>query len=174
MNAAAAPDPFDPPTRILVDGTAYQDLPRWYRAAEALRRSPTLPRVEAEGFFPFWAVTRHGEVAEIERQHELFPNTETSVLLPLGALEQQKALGVQIKSLVHMDDPEHREVPAPHQRLVQAGEPAQAVRGAHGGAGEALRRPHGDVGPGVRLRARRGALLPAARHHEHPRRARGG
>ena len=107
MNAAAAPDPFDPPTRILVDGTAYQDLPRWYRAAEALRRSPTLPRVEAEGFFPFWAVTRHGEVAEIERQHELFPNTETSVLLPLGALEQQKALGVQIKSLVHMDDPEH-------------------------------------------------------------------
>ena len=59
MNAAVASNPFDPPTRILVDGTAYQDLPRWYRAAEALRRSPTLPRVEADGFFPFWAVTRH-------------------------------------------------------------------------------------------------------------------
>jgi len=107
MSRAPAPDPFVPPTRILVDGTAYQDLPRWHRAAELLRRAPALPRVEAEGFQPFWAVTRHAEVAEIERQHELFPNTETSVLLPRAALEEQKALGVQIKTLVHMDDPEH-------------------------------------------------------------------
>ena len=103
--------PFDPPTRILIDGTAYQDLDQWHRAAEALRRSPTLPRVEADGFLPFWAVTRHAEVTEIERQHEIFPNTEASVLLPKTALDEQKALGVQIKSLVHMDAPEH-----PHYR----------------------------------------------------------
>ena len=45
-------------------------------------------------------------MAEIERQHEIFPNTEASVLLPLAALEEQKAMGVQIKSLVHMDAPE--------------------------------------------------------------------
>lgn len=99
--------PFDPPTRILVDGAAYQDLDRWHRAAELLRRSPTLPRVEEEGYPPFWAVTRHAEVVEIERQNDLFPNTETSVLLPAATLAEQKARGVQIKSLVHMDDPEH-------------------------------------------------------------------
>jgi len=97
MSHATVPTPFDPPTRILVDGTAYQDLDRWHQAAEILRRSPTLPRVEAEGFRPFWAVTRHAEVAEIERQHERFPNTDTSVLLPQQALDEQKALGVQIK-----------------------------------------------------------------------------
>jgi cytochrome P450 len=102
-----APNPFEPPTRILVDGTAYQDLARWHQAAERLRRAPSLPRVEEDGFLPFWAITRHAEVAEIERQHERFPNTEASVLLPEKALAEQKALGVQIKTLVHMDDPEH-------------------------------------------------------------------
>jgi cytochrome P450 len=99
--------PFDPPARVLVDGTAYQDLDRWHRAAETLRRSPTLPRVDEEGYPPFWAVTRHAEVAEIERQNERFPNTETSVLIPTATLARQKQHGVQIKTLVHMDDPEH-------------------------------------------------------------------
>jgi cytochrome P450 len=107
MSTASIRDPFEPPTRILVEGTAYQDLDRWHRAAEALRRAPTLPRVEEAEFRPFWAVTRHAEVAEIERLGDRFPNTETSVLLPDAALAEQKAQGVQIKSLVHMDDPEH-------------------------------------------------------------------
>jgi cytochrome P450 len=104
---SAARDPYDPPGRVLVDGTAYQDLARWHRAAEQLRRAPTLTRVAEDGCWPFWAITRHAEVAEIERQNVLFPNTETSVLLPEAALREQKQSGVQIKSLVHMDDPEH-------------------------------------------------------------------
>ena len=107
-----------PATRALVDGAAYQDLDSWHRAAEELREAPRLARVETEGFRPFWAVTRHDEVTEIERQHELFPNTEESVLLPERALAEQKALGVQIKTLVHMDDPEHarmRRTPPPRR-----------------------------------------------------------
>lgn len=93
--------------RIFVDGTAYQDLDAWHRDAETLRRAPRLLRVEAEGFRPFWAVTRHAEVRDIERQPQAFLNTEHSVLLPDAALAQQQASGVQIKSLVHMDAPDH-------------------------------------------------------------------
>ena len=107
MSTTPKLDVYDPPGRILVHGAAYQDLDRWHAAAEQLRRAETLPRVDEAGWQPFWAVTRHGEVAEIERQNVLFPNTETSVLLPEAALAQQKKSGVQIKSLVHMDDPEH-------------------------------------------------------------------
>lgn len=98
---------IDPPERICFDGATYQQLDAWHAAAETLRRAPRLQRVVAEGFPTFWAITRHGEIMEIERQHERFPNTETSVLLPTAALTEQRALGVQIKSLVHMDDPEH-------------------------------------------------------------------
>ena len=107
MSTTPKLDVYDPPGRILVHGAAYQDLDRWHRAAGQLRRAETLPRVDEAGWQPFWAVTRHSEVAEIERQNVLFPNTETSVLLPEAALAQQKKSGVQIKSLVHMDDPEH-------------------------------------------------------------------
>ena len=107
MSTTPKLDVYDPPGRILVHGAAYQDLDRWHAAAEQLRRAETLPRVDEAGWQPFWAVTRHSEVAEIERQNVLFPNTETSVLLPEAALAQQKKSGVQIKSLVHMDDPEH-------------------------------------------------------------------
>lgn len=92
---------------IFVDGTAYQDLASWHRAAARLRAAPRLARVEAPGFVPFWAVTRHAEVWEIERRPEQFHNTEASVLFPTAALAQQRSLGVQIKTLVHMDAPEH-------------------------------------------------------------------
>ena len=98
---------FDPPERILIDGTTYGQTEAWHRTADHLRSAPRLLRVAADGLFPFWAVTRHAEIMEIERQHEIFPNTEESVLLPMKALAEQRALGVQIKSLVHMDDPEH-------------------------------------------------------------------
>lgn len=107
MSTTPKLDVYDPPGRILVHGAAYQDLDRWHRAAEQLRRADTLPLVHEEGWQPFWAITRHAEVAEIERQNVLFPNTETSVLLPEAALAQQKKSGAQIKTLVHMDDPEH-------------------------------------------------------------------
>ena len=107
MSTTPKLDVYDPPGRILVHGAAYQDLDRWHAAAEQLRRAETLPRVDEAGWQPFWAVTRHSEGAEIERQNVLFPNTETSVLLPEAALAQQKKSGVQIQSLVHMDDPEH-------------------------------------------------------------------
>ncbi len=93
--------------RIFVDGTAYQDLAAWEHTAAALRAAPRLACARAEGHYPFWAITRHREVWEVERQPELFHNTETSVLLPVAALERQRALGAQIKTLVHMDAPEH-------------------------------------------------------------------
>lgn len=95
------------PGRIFVDGNAYTDLDAWHATAARLRREDPVHRVTEAGHVPFWAVTRHADVTEIERQSDRFRNTETSVLLPVAALEEQKALGVQIKTLVHMDAPEH-------------------------------------------------------------------
>jgi hypothetical protein len=37
-----------------------------------------VPRIEVDDFDPFWAVTRHADVIEIERQAERFPNTVIS------------------------------------------------------------------------------------------------
>lgn len=93
---------------IFADRTAYADPERWHAAAARLRRSDPLPLVEVDGFVPFRAVTRHAHLAEVERNHALFWNTRDSVLLPREQIEKSRALGIDIKTLIHMDGAEHR------------------------------------------------------------------
>jgi len=94
--------------RIFIDRMAYADLESWHAAAARLRKSNPLPLVEVEGYVPFRAVTLHAHVAEVERNHTLFWNTRDSVLLPRAQIEQSRALGMDIKTLIHMDGAEHR------------------------------------------------------------------
>jgi cytochrome P450 len=94
--------------RIFIDRLAYADLDGWHASAERLRRNDPLPRIEVEGFVPFRAVTRHADVGQIERDHTRFWNTRDSVLLPRAQVEQSRALGMDIKTLIHMDGAEHR------------------------------------------------------------------
>lgn len=94
--------------RIFVDPTAYADETRWHDAAARLRREDPVHRVEVDGFDPFWAVMKHAQVIEIERQHDRFWNTVDSVLMPAGTQEERDRIGIPIKTLVHMDGAEHR------------------------------------------------------------------
>ncbi len=94
--------------RIFVDGRAYADLDAWHAAAARLRQADPLPLIEVEGFVPFRAVTRYAPLAEVERDHARFWNTRDSVLLPRAEVERNRALGIDIKTLVHMDGAEHR------------------------------------------------------------------
>lgn len=93
---------------VFADPAAYADQERWHQAAATLRREDPVHRVEAPGFAPFWAVTRHEHVAEVERQHDKFWNTMDSVLLPVASIEERARLGIEIKTLIHMDGAEHR------------------------------------------------------------------
>jgi cytochrome P450 len=94
--------------RIFIDRLAYGDLAAWHAAAERLRKTDPLPRIEVDGYVPFRAVTRHADVAEVERNHTLFWNTMDSVLLPRAQVDQARSLGMNIKTLIHMDGTEHR------------------------------------------------------------------
>jgi cytochrome P450 len=96
------------PGFVFIDPVAYTDEKRWHEAAATLRREDPVHRVEHPDFDPFWVVTRHEHVIEIERQHEKFWNTMDSVLFPKMAPLQRADLGVEIKTLVHMDGSEHR------------------------------------------------------------------
>src|SRR5882762_1752516 len=92
----------DPRGRIFVEAAAYGDPASWQATAAELRREQPVLRVEAEGFQPFWAVTKHADVMEISRQHERFPNTSNSVLVPILAREQMEASGMSLKTLINM------------------------------------------------------------------------
>jgi cytochrome P450 len=93
---------------IFTDPKAYADAEGWHAVAARLRREDPVARVEAEGFDPFWAVIRHADVIEIERQPERFPNTIDSVLAPRAMKPAHGGPPVPFKTLIHMDGEQHR------------------------------------------------------------------
>ena len=92
---------------IFVDAAAYTNLDAWHATAARLRRDDPVHRVEIDGWMPFWAITHYQDVWDVERRPECFPNTMRSVLMPTTFYDRQRALGLDVKSLVHMDGAEH-------------------------------------------------------------------
>lgn len=60
----------------------YRDMEALDRVFERLRRVSPLVWVDREPYRPFWAVLRHADAVEVERQHELFINEPRLTLLP--------------------------------------------------------------------------------------------
>jgi cytochrome P450 len=96
------------PGQIFVTPSAYADDAAWHENAAWLRANNAVCRVEHDDFHPFWAVTRHADILDIERQHTKFLNTIDSVLQPKAIIEARKAQGAALRTLIHMDDPDHK------------------------------------------------------------------
>ncbi|MEQ4724870.1 cytochrome P450 [Nonomuraea sp. B19D2] len=97
--------------RTFARPAAYADETGLHEALALLRRESPVHRVEVPGYTPFWAVTRHADVLEIERDHSLWLSAPRPVLRTAdldAALETRRARGTALRSIVHMDDPEHR------------------------------------------------------------------
>ncbi|WP_330323586.1 cytochrome P450 [Streptomyces pseudovenezuelae] len=96
----------------LADPAAYADDERLHRALRLLRRSAPVHRVEAPGYNPFWAITRHADIREIERRNDVFLSEPRPMLIPA----RQDALGSGggkrelLRPLAHLDDLEHRQM----------------------------------------------------------------
>lgn len=106
----------DPRGMIFIDPVAYTDQEAWHAVAEDLRENAPVLRVEAEGYTPFWAVTRYEDVFDVSRHNEQFLNTRNSVLGPDIQLEMLNGMGIDPKTLIHMDGEEHRQ----HRGLANA------------------------------------------------------
>ena len=106
----------DPRGAIFIDPVAYSDQDTWHAVAADLRATAPVLRVEAEGYTPFFAVTRFDDVFSVSRQNALFLNTRNSVLGPDAQFEMLGALGIEPRTLIHMDGTEHRE----HRELANA------------------------------------------------------
>ena len=44
-----------------------------------MRKNDPVALIETEEYMPFWAVSKHSDILEVERQHEIFLNTQNSV-----------------------------------------------------------------------------------------------
>jgi cytochrome P450 len=92
---------------LFTNPARYGDLRSWHGEAAELRSAAPIHRVEVDGFDPFWAVVGYEQVMEIERQPALFQNAPRPVLLDRRTIELQQARGVELRTLIHMDAPDH-------------------------------------------------------------------
>lgn len=101
--------------KVFADPTAYADEPRLHAALAHLRAHAPVSLVDCPPYRPFWAITKHADVMEIERANDLFLNEPRPLLAPAEADDFARAqldAGMGLRTLIHMDDPRHRVVRA--------------------------------------------------------------
>ena len=77
-----------------------------------MRREDPVAWVEPDQFRPFWAITKHEDIIEIEKQNELFINDPRTTLMDIPTEDAIKEFTggshLLVRSLVHMDNPDHQ------------------------------------------------------------------
>ena len=98
---------------VLAEPSAYADEKRLHDALTHLRAHAPVSWVDVEGYKPFWAITKHADIMDIERQNDLFTNHPRPLLM-IAALEDKlladQEVGIGLRTLIHMDDPHHRDM----------------------------------------------------------------
>jgi cytochrome P450 len=97
---------IDEAANVFADPMAYADEAGLHAAMTHLRAHAPVSWVDVPNYRPFWAITKHADVMEIERANTLFTNWPRPVLVTAEADEIQAGMGV--RTLIHMDDPQHR------------------------------------------------------------------
>lgn len=98
---------------IIVDPKAYSAGVPVDDAFSHIRRNSPLAQAQPTNYDPFWVVSRHADVLEIERRADVFHNADRSTLLldrDAAAMVRTLSGGEQnlIRSLVSIDGDEHR------------------------------------------------------------------
>ena len=106
---------IDEAAKVFADPTSYADEPRLHAALTHLRAHAPVSLVDRAPYRPFWAITKHADIMEIERANDLFINEPRPLLATAQAddmAREQLQAGMGLRTLIHMDDPQHRVVRA--------------------------------------------------------------
>jgi cytochrome P450 len=93
---------------VFVTPAAYADEAYFDQACAVLRRHDPIHLVEHPDFAPFHVVTKHADVLEIELHHHQWHNAPRPVLSNLEADRRREEQGDLLRTLIHMDEPDHR------------------------------------------------------------------
>jgi cytochrome P450 len=106
---------MDDAAKVLADPTAYADDARLHAALTHLRANNPVAWVDNPPYRPFCAVTKHADIMAIERDNTLWINEPRPLLATADADDMAQEMlqaGGGLRTLIHMDDPQHRVVRA--------------------------------------------------------------
>jgi cytochrome P450 len=101
---------IDEAAKVLADPMTYTDEPKLHTALAHLRTHAPVSWVDVPHYRPFWAITKHADIMDIERDNMLFTNGPRPILITAEGDETHDA--ADVRTLIHMDDPQHRVVRA--------------------------------------------------------------
>ena len=94
-------------TDLFTNPHRYGDLDAWRREAVELHAKGAVHRIEQPHYEPFWAVIGHDAVLDVERRPDEFTNGPIPVLGSDEQLAMRERDGAEIRTLIHMDEPDH-------------------------------------------------------------------
>lgn len=104
---------MDDAANALANPQAYTDEDTLHEKLTHLRKHAPVSWVDVPPYNPFWAITKHADIIEIERQNDLFtnfPRPLLSIAEADDAFLRDIEAGTGLRTLIHMDDPHHRDV----------------------------------------------------------------
>lgn len=102
------------PTEAITDPRTFTDPAALHGLLARIRKEDPLPFIAADDYVPFWLVSRHSDILEVERNSAQFINAPRQALLPLSYERQARAAagGVEtaaiMRNLILMDGEEHK------------------------------------------------------------------
>ena len=121
--ASAAPDLSLDPRLLgneLVSAQAFADGARIHRALDTLRAAGRPVWVTPDNFRPFWAVGKHAHIMQASTDQTSWINRRRLTLMSraqeLAAFKGAERYGAVLRTLIHMDEPDHK-----HYRAVTQG-----------------------------------------------------
>jgi cytochrome P450 len=91
---------------IFTEPAAFADPAAWHADAAVIRKQSPILKVTEPNFPEFWAITKHADVNEIERNAEVFTNSPVPTLAPLASVAKMDE--TPVKTLIQMDGLEHK------------------------------------------------------------------
>jgi len=102
------------PVEAITDPRTFTDPAALHSLLARIRNTDPLPFINADDYAPFWLVSRHSDILEIERNAAQFINAPRQALLPLSYEAHARALAggldtsAIMRNLILMDGEEHK------------------------------------------------------------------
>lgn len=98
---------------LVVDHATYTTESKYHVLLQQLRRDDPVCWAAPEGYRPFWLVTKHADIRDVEARSEQFINASRTFLIPIEDEEklraaQEAGITSMGRSVVELDGREHR------------------------------------------------------------------
>tara|TARA_B100001146_G_scaffold136881_1_gene120026 strand:+ start:13035 stop:14282 length:1248 start_codon:yes stop_codon:yes gene_type:complete len=98
--------------REIAYAETYTNEKKLHSIFSKMRREDPVAWIEPENFRPFWAITKHTDITEIEKLNDVFINDPRTTLMNIPTEQAIKDFTggshILLRTLVHMDNPDHK------------------------------------------------------------------